>query len=43
MPGASFKRKAAHWSAKVNEFASAPYEYVKASIVCLSERLLVCI
>ncbi|KAF9479201.1 cytochrome P450 [Pholiota conissans] len=32
MPGAGFKRKAREWKRKMEEFADAPYEYVRSSI-----------
>ncbi|THH09109.1 hypothetical protein EW146_g8789 [Bondarzewia mesenterica] len=32
MPGASFKRNALKWKAKVEEFVDGPYNYIKASV-----------
>ncbi|CCM02682.1 uncharacterized protein FIBRA_04788 [Fibroporia radiculosa] len=32
MPGAGFKRSAAQWKAKIEEFVDKPYEYVKESM-----------
>ncbi|KAG2034693.1 hypothetical protein BDR03DRAFT_806492, partial [Suillus americanus] len=39
-PGASFKRNAKIWKAKMEEFADRPYEFVKTEIVRSSFLLL---
>ena len=41
MPGSGFKRNAIVWKKKMEEFVDRPFEYVKASMVSLSFKLVI--